>query len=92
MLPKKEKEMIIVVFSSRNETLYFAQAIRSRGFFCQIVNTPREAGQACGISVKLSQTFLQSAKEILASKPFRAFVGVFRINSVGQRTSLEKLI
>ncbi len=83
--------MILVVFNSRNETLYFAQALKNQGVFFQIVNTPKEAGQACGISVKCSERILPFAKNILSSRPFRSFVGCFRFSQNGSRTVLEKL-
>ncbi len=83
--------MMLVVFSSRNETLYFAQALRNQGVFFQIVNTPKEAGQACGISVKCSEKILPIVKNILSSRPFRSFVGSFRFLQSGCRVSLERL-
>lgn len=92
MLPQKEKKMMIVVFSSRNETLYFAQALRSQGYYYQIVNTPKEAGQACGISVKIAESLFAVARGILANRPFRAFVGIFRMSGSGERVSLERIL
>ena len=83
--------MILVVFNSRNETLYFAQALKNQGVFFQIVNTPKEAGQACGISVKCSERILPFAKNILSSRPFRSFVGIYRFLQNGCRASLESL-
>ncbi len=82
---------VIVVFNSRNETLYFAQSLKNQGILCQIINTPKEAGPACGISVKISQNILEIAKNILMNKPFRTFVGIFKMLISGGRTSLEKL-
>lgn len=83
--------MIVVVFSSRNETLYFSQALKNNNVFFQIVNTPKEAGQACGISIKCSEQALPLVKNILLVKPFRSFIGCFRYIQNGSRISLEKL-
>ena len=83
--------MILIVFSSRNETLYFAQALKNQGAVFQIVNTPKEAGQACGISVKCPEGVLPLAKNILSSRPFRSFVGIYRFLQNGCRISLERL-
>ena len=82
---------IIAIFSSRNETLYFSQLLKSNGIFCQIVNTPKEAGRACGISVKFAYGALQVARNLLMTKPFRAFVGFFKYSQFQGRNLLEKI-
>ena len=82
---------IISVFQSRNETLYFANMIRQRGVFSSIINTPKEAGQACGISVKFDERNLALAKNLLFSKPFKSFRGFYRITNSEGRMIVEKL-
>lgn len=85
-------QYIIAVFKSRNETLYFANMLKSNGFFVSIVNTPKEAGQTCGISVKFEERLLAIAKEFLSSKPFRSFYGFFKVKEMGvNRRIIEKL-
>ena len=44
-----------------------------------VINTPKEAGQDCGISVRFDEKSLAIVKKCLTTKPFRAFVGFFRI-------------
>ena len=70
---------IIAVFGSRNETLYFANMLGSLGHKITIVNTPKDAGQACGISVRFDAGAFMIAKKCLAGRPFRSFVGFFQI-------------
>ena len=82
---------ILAIFSSRNETLYFANMFRTAGYFAGIINTPREAGQACGISVKFQDKSLVLARQFLASKPFRSFVGFFKVSQIGMRLKLERI-
>ena len=85
--------MLIVVFNSRNETIYLAQALRNFGIYPQIINTPKEAGPACGISVKIPENLLPTVKPIISNKPFRSFVGIFRmILKNDGRISLEKIV
>lgn len=82
---------ILAIFSSRNETLYFANMFRQSGYFAGIINTPKEAGQACGISVKFAENSLVFARKFLAEKPFRSFVGFFRVYLMGGRSRLERI-
>lgn len=82
---------IIVVFSSRNETLYLANMFKSNGFYASVVNTPKEAGQACGISVCIEGRLLTVAKSFLQSKPFRSFYGFFRVTTAGKCKKVERI-
>lgn len=81
----------IAVFRSRNETLYLANMLKTTGNRVFIINTPKEAGQACGISVRFEERILPVVKNCLASKPFRAFVGFFRITQVQNRLRVERI-
>ena len=66
--------------------------LRQNNIFSSIINTPKEAGQACGISVKFDRRALSYAKGILMSKPFRSFYGFFSVTNLSNgRMSVEKL-
>ena len=67
----------LAVFSSRNETLYLAKMLAENGFRIAIVNTPKEAGLACGISVKFSSEFSNIAKIIISRRSFATFAGFY---------------
>jgi len=82
---------VLAVFRFRNETLYLANMLKVAGCSVMVINTPKEAGQACGISVRFDERFLPLAKKCLASKPFRAFVGFFRISYIQNKISLERI-
>lgn len=85
-------QYVIAVFRSRNETLYFANMFRSAGYFASIINTPKEAGQACGISVRFDMRLFALAKQFLLAKPFRSFHGFFRVNEISlSRRVVEKI-
>ncbi|MBQ8443931.1 MAG: DUF3343 domain-containing protein [Clostridia bacterium] len=81
----------IVVFRSRNETIYLANMLLNRGYRVAVINTPREVGQACGVSVQFNENLLQVIKQAISSKPFRSFYGIFRIIRQNGRTSVIKL-
>ena len=84
---------VIAVFRSRNETLFFANLLRQNGFYSFVINTPKEAGQACGISVKFDEKILGFARKLLQSKPFRAFQGFYRItDGLNGKMVIEKIL
>lgn len=74
---------ILAVFKSRNETLYFFNMFKSKRLPAQIINTPKEAGQACGISVRFNESNLSIAQSFLQTKPFYSFYGFFKITKQG---------
>ncbi len=84
-------KFVIAVFSSRNETLYFANMFKSNGLYADIINTPKEAGQACGISVRFEERLLPVAKNFLNIKPFRSFYGFYRVQINGMRRTVEAI-
>ena len=84
-------KFIIAVFTSRNETLYLANMFKSNGIYADVINTPKEAGQACGISVRFEERFMPIAENFLKVKPFRSFYGFFRVYVNGNYRQIEKI-
>ena len=82
---------VIAVFRSRNETLYLANILQRTGNRVMVINTPKEAGQACGISVRFEESYLSVVRNCLVSKPFRTFVGFFRIAYVQNKMKVERI-
>ena len=81
----------LAVFKSRNETLYLAKMIMTNGYHAGIINTPREIGVACGISVQFSENIVAIVRGYIKSKPFRSFVGVFRVEKINGRFFVERI-
>lgn len=84
-------KFIIAVFTSRNETLYLANMFKSNGLYADVINTPKEAGQTCGISVRFEEKLLPVAKNFLNSKPFRSFYGFFIVQINKNYRHVERL-
>ena len=82
---------VIAVFRSRNETFYLANMLAVSGNQFMVINTPKEAGQACGVSVRFNEGSLPFVKKCLREKPFRAFVGLFRVAVEQNKLKLEKI-
>ena len=76
---------IIVMFSSRNDTMQFYGLIKKFNGFCSIINTPHSLARSCGISVKISATLIGVAKQIIAGNRFSSFKGIYEINISNNR-------
>ena len=82
---------VIAVFSSRSETLSFANMLRRMGVPSMVVQTPKEAGRTCGISVKFSYDNFEVAKQIFLSVKFMSFQGFYlEENLAGRNTFVRR--
>ena len=75
-------EYIAVAFRSRAETIKFYEYLRSYGADAQIINTPKEAGVGCGLSVRISTDILFAVKRAAAAFTARSFAGFFLVKSL----------
>ena len=67
---------ILAIFGGRTQTMSFYQILRSYGVACSVVNTPKKAIVACGISVKFMEKDLGAVRLILKRRKFDSFVGL----------------
>ncbi len=81
----------LAVFRSRNETLYLANLLSRNGYRVMVINTPKDAGLACGISLKFDERILGIVKDFIFTRPFRSFGGFYRVTSSGNRNSYVKI-
>ncbi|MBQ8522094.1 MAG: DUF3343 domain-containing protein [Clostridia bacterium] len=71
---------LIVMFSSRTDTMHFYSIIKKFNGFCSVVNTPHSLSRSCGISIKISNNQLVVAQQILKNNKFSSFKGIFEID------------
>lgn len=76
-------EYALAVFRARNETITFANLLRSYGTRVMIVSTPRQINVSCGISVRFNNQDLETAKNLLARRRFDSFGGFYLIKQTG---------
>ena len=72
-------EYVVVAFRSRAQTLKAFEIIKSFGFNVEIVNTPKEAGVGCGLSVKIQKGLVYTVKEIVKKLSLSSFAGFFLV-------------
>ena len=76
---------IIVMFSSRTDTMRFYGLIKKFNGFCSIVNTPHSLSRSCGVSVKISGAQIGIAKQIILNNHFATFKGIYEINMINNK-------
>ncbi|MBQ9735000.1 MAG: DUF3343 domain-containing protein [Clostridia bacterium] len=76
-------EYVIVAFRSRAQTVRFSEFLRSNGVANEIVNTPKEAGVGCGLSVKISKGSFSLAKKAVKILSLSSFAGFFLVAIIG---------
>lgn len=76
-------EYLIIAFKSRAHTVKFYNFISAIGIASQIVNTPKQAGVGCGLSVKAKKDNLTHLKRALYMANLSTFAGIFLVKEVG---------
>lgn len=76
-------EFVVVAFRSRAHTVKFAEFLRRNGISAEIINTPKEAGVGCGLSVKVKKTVFSTVKRAALSLRLNSFAGFFLVTLVG---------
>ena len=78
-------EYIIIAFRSRAHTVKFADFLSKNRLPCEIVNTPKEAGVGCGLSVKTSPTYLAVLKRAVKKVGLNSFAGFFAVKILANK-------
>ena len=71
---------VIVMFTSRTDTMRFYSLIKKLNGFCSIVNTPHSLSRSCGISIKIGTNLIANAMQIIRNNRFSSFKGIFEID------------
>ena len=75
-------EYIVVAFRSRTHTVRFSEYLRNLGINNEIVNTPKEAGVGCGLSVKISTSVYPQVKLAIRNADLKSYAGSFLVKVV----------
>ena len=78
-------EYLIVAFRSRAHTIKFANLLRSQNFAMEIINTPKEAGVGCGLSVKVRKENYEMIKRLVLLSALSSFAGFFTVKELGEK-------
>lgn len=84
-------EYVVVAFRSRAHTVRFADYLRVNGIKSEIINTPKEAGVGCGLSVKVSKNLFSTVKRAAFSANLNSFAGFFLVTFLGGRKTVRSI-
>lgn len=84
-------EYIIVAFRSRSHTIKFANLLRERLLAMEIVNTPKEAGVGCGLSVKIRKESLEMVKRLVFMASLSSFAGFFSVKEMSGKRFVRSI-
>lgn len=82
---------ILAVFRSRAQAADCNSRLRAAGVACVMINTPKEAGVGCGLSIKVAQNNANRAAFIIKNARYSAFYGFFSMNLNYGRVVLKRL-
>ena len=75
-------EYVVVAFRSRAHTVRFSEYLKRNGIGAEIINTPKEAGVGCGLSVKIPKFALAAVKRAVRTADLNSFAGTFLVKNV----------
>lgn len=74
-------EFIIASYRSRAHTIKFANYLQEIGVANEIINTPKEAGVGCGLSIKIKKESFEIAKRAVLKLALSSFAGFFLVST-----------
>ncbi|MCH5143215.1 MAG: DUF3343 domain-containing protein [Clostridiales bacterium] len=80
---------ILAVFRSRSQAMDCNSRLRRGGIPSSLINTPKEAGVGCGLSVKFPQSTEKSARALISGGRYSAFYGYMIVNINYGRTTFR---
>lgn len=68
---------ILISFKSRNELYGFAKILKSNGIYFSIINSPKNIGSSCMLSIKTEFTNLNSISQLIKKYQPKTFLGLY---------------
>ena len=84
-------EFVVVAFRSRAQTVKFSEHLNKFNIANEIINTPKEAGVGCGLSIKISKMALPIVKKMLQLSNLSSFAGIFLVSIYGGKRLVRSI-
>ena len=84
-------EYVVVAFRARSETVAFSNFLVKYGISNRIVNTPKEAGVGCGLSVKINKEQFFTVKRAVFSFNAKSFAGFFSVKTLNGKNMVHSI-
>ncbi len=82
---------ILAVFRSRSQAIDALQKLKNKGIPAVLINTPKEAGVGCGLSVKFTANALSKAKNMILRGGYSAFYAFYTLDNTYGRNFIKRL-
>ena len=73
-------EYVVVAFRSRTNTVKVSKYLSENGVYNEIINTPKEAGVGCGLSVRITKSVFYAVKNLMRNGSPSSFAGYFSVS------------
>jgi hypothetical protein len=84
-------DYVAIAFRSRSDTVRFSNFLKNNGYESEIVNTPKEAGVGCGLSIKTYPSMIPLMRTAVKMANLKSFVGFFLVKTVGGKRFVKPL-
>lgn len=82
---------IVVVFSSRSDTMQFYNIIKRYGLYCSVINTPRSLSASCGVSTKIDARLINQSMQIINTMHSTTFKGIFEVSILNKKEQIKRI-
>ncbi|MDE6849923.1 MAG: DUF3343 domain-containing protein [Clostridia bacterium] len=80
---------ILAVFRSRSQAIDCMTKMRAFNIAVQLINTPKEAGVGCGLSLKFQTSAATRVKSLISKMNYSSFYGYMRIDFRGGKIFIK---
>ena len=81
----------VAAFRSRQQVLWFEQALRARGVPVSVVSTPRDISMGCGLSVRFPLGYATEVRRAARVANSPNMIGLYRADYNGGRLRVSPL-
>ena len=80
---------MLAVFRSRSQAIDCMTRMRAFNVSAQLINTPKEAGVGCGLSLKFPTAAAPRVKNLIARMNYSSFYGYMRVDFRGGKFQIK---
>ncbi len=85
-------KFLIISFKSRNDIYAFENILKQNYIFCSIINTPKNIGSSCTLSIKTNYNVLNQITNLLKKSNLKSFLGLYSLTQNEFGNQISKLI
>jgi len=83
---------LIISFKSRNDIFSFSRLLQQNGILNSTINTPKQIGSTCSLSIKCDAQHIEKVKNLLYQIRLKSFNGLFIITNTPYGYQISKIL